>query len=309
MTKISSKLHDFDLQSPIMTASGCAGYGKEMRDITGFRLSDLGAFVCKSVSYDPISGNPPPRLAETTAGLINSIGLQNDGIEYFLEHEKPILQEISSETKVIVSIFGSKIDEFFIIAEKLADESWISAIEVNVSCPNHEQGGLAFGVDDASLIRVVKGTKKILKNKTMAVKLTPNCEDITHFGQIAVDFGADILVVANTFLGMSVDWRTGLTGVKRGFGGLSGPAVKPMIMHKVHQVRQKMPTVPIIASGGASNADDVLEYLVVGADAVQIGTAFLRNPKVFREICDDLNKRLEEQGISDISMLKNTLKL
>ncbi len=309
MTNISTKMHDFELQTPIMTASGCSGYGKEMREISGFRFSDLGAFVCKSVSYEPIPGNPPPRLAETPAGLINSIGLQNDGIKHFLEHEKPILQEISTETKVIVSIFGTKIEEFFKIAEKLADESWISAIEVNVSCPNHEQGGIAFGVDEASLIRIVKGTKDIFKNKPLIVKLTPNCSDITHFAQIATDFGADILCIANTFLGMSVDWRTGLTGVKRGFGGLSGPAVKPMILYKVYQVRQKLPNVPIIASGGACNADDVLEFLVVGADAVQIGTAFLRNPMIFGEICDDLHKKLEKQGISDISMLKNTIKL
>jgi dihydroorotate dehydrogenase (NAD+) catalytic subunit len=181
MTKLSTKLGNIELKTPLMTASGCSGYGDEMLEIENFNFNDIGAFVCKSISYEAIQGNPPPRLVETPAGLINSIGLQNAGVEHFLTQAKPILKKISEETNIIVSIFGTKIEEFFRIAEKLADESWITAIEANVSCPNHEQGGIAFGVDDSALIRVVKGTKAVIKNKPLLVKLTPNCTDITHF--------------------------------------------------------------------------------------------------------------------------------
>jgi len=293
------------LRNPVMVASGTFGYAKEMTPV--FDLSQLGAIIPKTVTVTPREGNKPPRTVETSAGLLNAIGLDNDGIDLFLAEKLPVLA--SYGPPVIVSIAAKSPDECEIFGEKLHGVPGVAAIELNVSCPN-VSGGTDFGTDP-ELCRTIVRRMRDATEHLLIVKLTPNVTRIADIALAAVAGGADAVSAINTCLGMAIDWRRRKPRLANTVGGLSGPAIKPIALRCVYQISQAFRTnhvkIPIIGIGGIASADDVLEFLVAGATAVQVGTANFYNPTVVPQILDDLPRLLHENGISDINELVGTL--
>ena len=270
------------LSSPLVGASGCVGFGEEYRRlyensrgaVPEASIGELGAIVTKAVSLRPRGGNLPPRLAETPAGLLNSIGLQNPGLEYFLAELSPRLKKLG--TQVIVNLVGDRAEEFAELAAALSEKTDFPAFELDLSCPNVEEGGRSFATSLPSLREVVTRVREVT-DRFLIAKLAPNVGDIGEFAQAAVEAGADALTVANTWIGMVVDVERRRSRIGRTTGGVSGPAIRPLTMALVHRVRQAV-RVPILASGGAVRTQDVLEYLIVGASVVQIGTGLWLDP-------------------------------
>lgn len=293
------------LKNPIMTASGCAGYGEELARIAGFDFAALGAFVAKSVSLDPIPGNAPPRVAEAPGGMLNAIGLQNSGIEHFIDHYCAAYRTMPCP--VIASLFGLAPTDYVELARRIQARAAdaVAAVELNVSCPNTEKGGIEFGADP-DVLRDLTAAVRAVTALPLIVKLSPNVTDIAKMAAAAVVGGADALTVANTYYGLGVQWRTGHTRLSRGSGGLSGPGVKPMVLHAIFRIRRALPEVPIIASGGASTAEDVLECVCVGANAVQIGTAAMIAPMVLMRLPGDISDALDRAGRSTLESVRNT---
>ena len=293
------------LQNPIMVASGTFGYAKEMLPV--FDLSQIGAIIPKTVTITPREGNKPPRTVETTAGLLNAIGLDNDGIDRFLAEKLPVLTGYGPP--IIVSIAAKSPDECDLFGEKLRDVPGIAAIELNISCPN-VSGGTDYGTDP-ELCRTIVRRMRDATEHLLIVKLTPNVTRIADIALAAVEGGADAISAINTCLGMAIDWRNRKPRLANIFGGLSGPAIKPIALRCVYQIRQAFQgrgiTAPIIGIGGIASADDVLEFLVAGATAVQVGTANFFNPTIVPQILEQLPKLLQENGISDINELIGTL--
>ncbi|MBU2622977.1 MAG: dihydroorotate dehydrogenase [Proteobacteria bacterium] len=289
------------LKNPVMTASGTFGYGEEFKPFID--LNRLGAIIVKGLSLEPSKGNKPPRIAETPCGMLNAIGLENIGIEAFIEKKLPFLKTLSTPT--IVNIYGKSIDEYSGLAERIEEIDGISGIEVNISCPNVKKGGIAFGVNPKSAFKVTKAVRE-KTSKTLIVKLSPNVTDISEIAVSAVDAGADSLSLINTITGMSIDINTRRSRLANITGGLSGPAIRPIALRMVWQTAQKV-KVPVIGIGGIVSAEDAIEFFIAGATAVQIGTANFVNPKATVEIIEGIEKYLADRNISSLSEITGTL--
>jgi dihydroorotate dehydrogenase (NAD+) catalytic subunit len=300
--QLDVQLGRLHLANPIMVASGTFGYAREM---AGFlELRRLGAILPKTITKHPRPGNPPPRTVETTGGMLNSIGLDNDGIEVFIQGQLPYLAQL--ETAIVVSIAGKSYAEFVEMAARLEGLPGVDALELNISCPN-VSGGVDFGTDPAMCEQVVAGVRGACRFPILA-KLTPNVTDIAAIAQAAEAGGADAISLINTCLGMAIHWRRRRPVLGNVLGGLSGPAIKPIALRAVYQVARKV-TVPVVGIGGIASVDDVMEFLVAGATAVQIGTANFYDPHVSLKILDALPAALGELGAHSVSDVVGTLEI
>jgi len=300
---LSVRIGPLTLKNPVMTASGTFGYGREFHPLVD--PGQLGAVVVKGISVRPRAGNPPPRIVETPSGMLNAIGLANVGLEKFLKEKLPPLAKLNAV--VIVNIYGHSESEYGEVAAGLKGIEGIAGIEVNVSCPNVERGGMAFGTDPEVTARV---TEKVLKNsdKPVIVKLSPNVTDIGSVARAAESAGADGLSLINTLAGMAVDIEKRIPRLANVSGGLSGPAIRPVALYKVYQVVQTV-HIPVIGLGGIVDYRDALEFLILGAKAIQVGTANFIQPTASLDIIDGLRRYCEEQGISKIEDLIGTLEI
>lgn len=293
------KIGRLELKNPILAASGTFGYGEEFNE-NFYDISKLGAVVTKGISLYPRHGNPAPRVVETPSGMLNAIGLQNVGLEIFVKEKLSFLKK--SGAAVIVNIFGEKEEEYVELAERLDSTDGIHALELNISCPNVKAGGIQFGTDPKLAGRLTKAVKKAVK-KPLIVKLSPNCYDIVSVAKEVVDKGADALSLINTITGMAINAETRRPVLANITGGLSGPAIKPIALRMVWQTAKALPKVPIIGIGGIMNVTDVVEFLLAGATAVEIGTANFVRPNVASELIDQLEKYLACRKLSDVGQL------
>jgi dihydroorotate dehydrogenase (NAD+) catalytic subunit len=294
---LSVSLAGLTLKNPVMTASGTFGYGQEYQDL--FDLNLLGALITKGVSLKPLAGNPPPRICETPAGMLNAIGLQNSGVQAFIRDKIPFLSTL--RLPVIVNILGHSIREYVEVARHLDDLPAIAALEVNISCPNVAQGGLAFGTSPRMAAKVITKVRQATHLPLIA-KLTPQVTDIGTICRAVEGAGAEALSLINTIPGMAVDLQTRRSKLGRLSGGLSGPAIRPVALRLVYQAVQSV-SIPVIGLGGIRSAEDALEFLIVGAKAVQIGTANFVRPTVAVEIIDGIKRYLVENRIPRLSDL------
>jgi dihydroorotate dehydrogenase (NAD+) catalytic subunit len=301
MADLSVTLGRLRLANPILVASGTFGYAREMEGIVDF--ARLGAVIPKTVTRQPRAGNPPPRTVETPSGMLNAIGLDNDGIEHFIVHHLPYLRTLP--TAIIVNIAGKTEHEFAEMAALLAPQQGIAALELNLSCPN-VSGGIDFATDPAVTARVVREARAACPFPLIA-KLTPNVTDIAAIAQAALEGGADAVSLVNTFVGMAIDWRRRRAVLGNRTGGLSGPAIKPLVLRLVWHVSRTVP-VPIIGVGGVSTLDDVMELLVAGASAVQLGTVNFYDPTASVRISDALPAALAQLGADSIREIVGTLR-
>jgi len=292
-------LAGISLKNPIILESGCFGYGEEYQDL--INIDDVGAVVTKTITLKPKVGNPPPRLVETASGLLNSIGLANVGIELFLKEKLPYLEKFS--TPIIVSIAGETRQEYLQLIQRLNGEQ-IAGIELNISCPNIGKE-LTVAQDEDETFSLVKAAKKQTK-VPLLVKLSPNVTDITRIAKSAERAGADILSLVNTFSAMALDVETRIPKLGGILGGLSGPAIKPIALRMLWQVRKATP-LPLIGMGGITNSRDALEFIIAGANAIGLGTAIFINPQAYLEIVDGLENYLSRKGIDDINELVASL--
>ncbi|WP_337174555.1 dihydroorotate dehydrogenase [Paludisphaera sp.] len=300
MVDLSVNLGRLTLRNPVLTASGTFGYVREM---AGFvRLERLGGVVPKTVTQRPRAGNPTPRTAETRAGMLNAIGLDNDGIDHFREHHLPYLRTIG--TAVIANIAGEDEDQFVAMAEEIGGEPGVAAVELNVSCPNVSHG-LDLGVDAAAVGRLVGRVRAACPLPILA-KLTPNVTDIVPIAAAAAEAGADAVTLINTVRGMAIDWRRRRPILANDVGGLSGPAIKPIALRIVWDVARALPGLPIVAVGGIADADDAMEFLVAGASAVQVGTATFYNPRAAEDVLDGMIRHLHDAGIPTVGEIIGT---
>jgi dihydroorotate dehydrogenase (NAD+) catalytic subunit len=300
MIDLSVTLGRLNLKNPILVASGTFGYAREMAGIVDF--AKLGGIIPKTVTAQPRIGNPPPRTVETASGMLNAIGLDNDGIDHFIAHHMPYLRTLP--TAIIGNIAGKNEDEFVGMAEKMGRTVGLAALELNLSCPN-VSGGVDFATDSEVTRRVVAGARSACALPLIA-KLTPNVTNIVPIAEAAAAAGADAVSLVNTFVGMAIDWRRRRPILGNTTGGLSGPAIKPLALRLVWQVARNV-RVPIIGIGGISTIDDVMEFLVAGASAVQIGTANFFDPTVSTRLCDLLPQVLEETGAKSVREVVGTL--
>ena len=282
MTDLSIKIGNLNLRNPVMTASGTFGYGAEYNDFVD--LNRLGGIVVKAVTGSNRDGNAYPRMAETPAGMLNSVGLQNKGVDYFINEIYPSIKDF--DTNVIVNVSGSTIEEYVAVAERINELEKIPAIELNISCPNVKQGGMAFGTIPSTATEVTAAVRKVYK-KDLIVKLSPNVTSIQDLAKAVVDGGADIISLINTLLGMAIDADKRKPILSTITGGLSGPAVKPVALRMVWQVARAV-KVPIIGMGGIMNATDAIEFMLAGASAVQVGTANFIDPNVTMKIVEGI---------------------
>lgn len=286
-----------EFANPVMTASGCCGYGEELARV--FPLSKLGALVTKSITAKPRDGHPPPRTAETPSGMLNAIGLANVGIDRFITDKIPFLEK--QKTKIIVNVAGSALNEYVDICARLNDIQRVDMIELNISCPNVDEGGMEFGVSARLTEKMMTEVKKVFKRPVIA-KLSPNVTDIVEIAKAAEQGGAEVLSLINSLVGTTIDietWRPRLTNNK---GGLTGPAVKPVALAKVSQVHANC-RLPILGIGGISNANDVVEFLLCGATAVQIGTALFVEPDAPVKIVAGLKDYLKRKKLKSVTEL------
>lgn len=300
MLDLSVNIAGLKLKNPIIAASGTFGFGREFSEY--FDLNLLGGISVKGLTLKPRKGNEPPRIAETPAGILNSVGLQNPGVYSFIKDEIPFLRRF--DTAIIANIAGNTVDDYCRIAEILSDTD-IDAIELNVSCPNVKEGCLMFGSTAEGISKVTSAVRKVCK-KPLIVKLSPNVTDITEMAKAAEDSGADSVSLINTLLGMAIDIKSRKPILGNIMGGLSGPAVKPVAVRMVYQV-SKAVKIPVIGMGGISDADDAIEFILAGASAVMIGTAGFVNPYVWVETLDGIKQYMEQHGFKKISELTGAL--
>ena len=285
------------LKNPVMTASGTFGYGEEYGSLVN--LHRLGAIIVKGISLLPRQGNPPPRIAETACGMLNAIGLENVGLDKFLADKLPFLQGIN--TPLIVNILGDTVDDYRQLAARLDGEEKVAALEVNISCPNVKQGGVAFGTDPDMAYAVTKGVRQHF-TRPVIVKLSPNVTDISEIAGAVESAGADAVSLINTVLGMAIDIESCQPKLANIFGGLSGPAIKPIALRMVWQVAESV-SIPIIGIGGITTPEDAIEFLLAGASAIQVGTTNFINPKASEEIMQGIERYLTENSMSSIQDL------
>jgi len=290
-----------ELQNPVMTASGTFGYAREFDHYID--LNRLGGIIVKGLSLKPSKGNPPPRIVETDCGMLNAIGLENVGIDGFITDKLPFLKTLRPPT--IANIYGRTVEEYARLAERIDPLDGVKGLEVNISCPNVKEGGVAFGSDPTIADEVVKAVRE-KTTKHLMVKLSPNVTDIALMARVVEDAGADALSLINTITGMAVDLSTRRPKLANVTGGLSGPAIKPVALRMVWQVAQVV-KIPIVGVGGIMNATDALEFLMVGATAVQVGTANFVNPGSTMAIIDGMQTWLKQEGLDEIKQLIGTL--
>jgi dihydroorotate dehydrogenase (NAD+) catalytic subunit len=305
MNSLSVKFCGLDLASPIVLLSGCVGFGEEYTRIEGFSNRDAGAVVLKGTTLEPRLGNPPHRVYETPAGMLNAIGLQNPGTDHVVRR---ILPELDfSETRFIANVSGSTVEEYVEVTRRF-DQSPIDAIEINISCPNVKEGGVAFGNYPDMSAQVVEACRKVTR-KPLITKLSPNQTDIRENARRCIEAGTDGLSVINTLMGMAIDVRSRRPIIGNVQGGLSGPAIKPIALLKVRQVYEvaHQHRVPIIGQGGITTATDALEFIIAGASAVGIGTALFYDPMVCKKVNDGIAAYLSENGLANVGELVGTL--
>ena len=298
-TKVN--LAGVELKNPVMTASGTFGSGEEYSEFVD--LNKLGAVVTKGVANIPWPGNPTPRIAETSSGMLNAIGLQNPGIDVFVKRDIPFLKQF--DTKIIVNVCGKTTEDYLEVVERLADEP-VDLLEINVSCPNVKEGGIAFGQDPKAVEAITREVKKYAKQPVI-MKLSPNVTDITVMAKAAEAGGADVLSLINTLTGMKIDIHKRAFALANKTGGMSGPAVKPVAVRMVYQVAQAV-TLPIIGMGGIQNAEDAIEFILAGATAVSVGTANFYNPYTTEEVAAGIEGYMKRYGIEDINQLIGAVK-
>jgi len=301
--RLAVEIAGLKLKNPVMPASGTFGYGEEYAPYLD--LNRLGAIVTKGLSLYPKAGNNTPRICETVSGMLNAIGLQNVGVDAFIKHKMPFLDQVDSP--VIVNFFGNTKEEYGEVAARLDEVPGVAALEMNISCPNVKHGGIIFGTDACAAEEVVSLVRK-RTSKPLIVKLTPNVTDIRVTARAVEDAGADAISLINTLTGMAVDVKTRKPRLANTIGGLSGPAIRPVAVRLVHQVVQTV-KVPVIGIGGIARAMDALEFLIVGARAVQVGTANFVDPNAMEKIIAELEEFCLSEGIADINELIGTLEI
>ncbi len=297
MANLNVKIGRLDLKNPVLTASGTFGYGEEFADFID--LNRLGGFITKGTTLEHREGNPYPRMVETPSGMLNAVGLQNKGVDYFIENIYPRIKDISSH--LIVNVSGASIDDYVKVCEKLNDLDQINAIEVNISCPNVKQGGMAFGTTCDGAASVTAAVRKAYK-KNVIVKLSPNVTSIADIAKSVEDAGADAVSLINTLLGMAIDVERRRPYLSTITGGLSGPAVRPVAVRMVWQASHAV-KIPVIGLGGIMNGRDAMEFIMAGARAVEIGTANFIDPAVTIKVIDYIDDFCNRHGIADINEL------
>ena len=295
MATLSVQIAGLSLRNPVLTASGTFGYGLEFEDFVP--MSKLGGIIVKGTTLLPREGNDYPRMAETASGMLNCVGLQNKGVHHFAEHIYPQLKDM--DTNVIVNVSGSSPENYAECAAVIDTLDRIPAIELNISCPNVRDGGMAFGVTCEGAASVVKAVRRAY-HKTLIVKLSPNVTDIASIARAVEDEGADAVSLINTLMGMSIDIERRRSRLSIGTGGLSGPAIKPVAVRMVHQVAKAV-QIPVIGLGGIMTAEDAIEFIMAGAAAIEVGTANFIDPAVSGKIADDINHWLDNHNIADIN--------
>ncbi len=298
------ELAGVELANPILAASGTFGYGIEFEEIVG--LESIGGFFTKGISLYPLAGHPPTRIVTTAAGMLNAIGLQNIGVDAFIENKLPELRRYPA-AKVFVNVFGYTVADYLAVIEKLNQAEGISAYELNVSCPNVHAGGMAFGADPGSLEYLV-GRARAVTSRPLFVKLSPNVTSIAHMARVAAESGADAISLVNTFLAMAIDAETRKPRLSNVTGGLSGPAIKPIALRMVYEAARAV-KIPIIGMGGILTAEDVVEFLLAGATAVQIGTANYADPRATERLTKQLYKWCKGHQVERVASLTGGLRL
>lgn len=301
MADLSVKIGSLNLKNPVLTASGTFGYGEEFADFID--LSRLGGYIIKGTTLEPREGNPYPRMAETPSGMLNAVGLQNKGVDYFINHIYPRIRKYDSE--LIVNVSGARIEDYEEVCRRLMPLEDIHAIEVNISCPNVKQGGMAFGTTCAGAAQVTKAVRKAW-GRTLIVKLSPNVTDITEIAKAAESEGADAVSLINTMLGMAIDVEKRRPCLSTVTGGLSGPAVRPVAVRMVWQTAKAV-SIPVIGLGGISSGRDAMEFILAGATAVQVGTANFIDPAVTVKIVDYLDDYCNRHGFDSITELRGII--
>ena len=303
MVQLNTTIGSLELKNPVMTASGTFGYGTEYADFMD--ISRLGAIIVKGTTLAPRQGNPYPRMAETPSGMLNAVGLQNKGVDYFVDHIYPEVRKIG--TNIIVNVSGSCIDDYVQTASIINTLDDIPAIELNISCPNVKQGGMAFGVNPDSAAQVVSAVRKAY-DKTLIVKLSPNVTDITEIARAVEGAGADSVSLINTMLGMAIDAEKRKPILSTITGGMSGPVVKPVALRMVWQTAKAV-KIPIIGLGGICSATDAIEFLLAGASAIQIGTANFIDPSISEKVIDGIADYLERHGFNSVQDIIGALEV
>lgn len=301
MAQLGVQIGALALQNPVMTASGTFGYGLEFADFID--LNRLGAYIVKGTTLAPRQGNDYPRMAETPMGMLNCVGLQNKGVDYFVEHIHPQIKDFRAPA--IVNVSGSTPEDYAECARRVAHLENVPAIELNISCPNVHDGGMAFGVTCAGASAVTRAVREVY-DRTLIVKLSPNVTDIADIARSVEDAGADSVSLINTLMGMSVDIERRRSNLSIGTGGLSGPAVKPVALRMVHQVARAV-KIPVIGLGGIMNATDAIEFMMCGARAIQIGTANFIDPSVTMKVIDGIDQWCDAHGVKDINEIVGVL--
>ncbi|EDL64123.1 dihydroorotate dehydrogenase [Bacillus sp. SG-1] len=297
MNKLKIELPGLNLKNPVMPASGCFGFGKEFADL--YDLSMLGAIMIKATTLDTRFGNPTPRVAETSAGMLNAIGLQNPGLHKVMTEELPWLEKY--DVPIIANVAGSQTEDYVQVAETISTAPNVSALELNISCPNVKTGGIAFGTVPEIAKELTKKVKAV-SSVPVYVKLSPNVANIVEMAKAVEDGGADGLTMINTLIGMRIDTKTGKPVIANVTGGLSGPAIKPVSIRMIYEVSQRV-NIPIIGMGGIQTVDDIIEYFYAGASAVAVGTANFVDPFICPDLISGLKERLDEMNVDHISEL------
>ncbi|CDZ99447.1 Dihydroorotate dehydrogenase B (NAD(+)), catalytic subunit [Jeotgalicoccus saudimassiliensis] len=295
--RLKIHLPGLDLKNPVMPASGCFSFGEEFSHL--YDLSELGAVMIKAATDELRPGNKTPRVAETSSGMLNAIGLQNPGVDHIIDNELKFLEQF--DVPVIANVAGTKIEDYVEVARKISAAPNVSALELNISCPNVKEGGIQFGTDPQTAYRLTAAVKAV-SEKPVYVKLSPNVTNIVEMAE-SVAKAADGITMINTLIGMRLD-NSGRPILANKTGGLSGPAIKPVALNMVYQVRQALPDIPIIGMGGIASVDDVLDFISVGADAVAVGTMNFTNPYICKELIDELAVRAEDMNLNHIHDIK-----
>ena len=303
MDRLKVNIGNLELQNPVTTASGTFGYGTEYADFID--LNRLGGIFVKGTTLEPRQGNDYPRMAETPSGMLNSVGLQNKGVDYFAEHLYPTIKDYN--THIIVNVSGSTVEDYVKCTERLVDLEKVPAIELNISCPNIKEGGVAFGTSWQSAANVTKAVRKVYP-KTLIVKLSPNVTDVTEIARAIEDEGADSVSLVNTFLGMAIDAETRRPKLSTITGGLSGPCIKPIALRMVWQVYNAV-KIPIIGMGGICNTADAIEFMLAGSTAIQIGTYNFIDPAISMKVIDGIVDYMDRHNIKHISEIIGKLNL
>lgn len=303
MVDLNVTIHDLRLKNPVMTASGTSGFAEELNDF--YDVSKLGAILLKGTTLKNRDGNAYPRMAETASGMLNAVGLQNKGIEYFIQNIYPRIKDYG--TPLIANVNGSTVEEYIELTERVNELDKIAAIELNISCPNVKEGGMSFGISCPSAAAVTREVRKVC-NKTLIVKLSPNVTDITEIAKAVEGQGADSVSLVNTFLGMAVDAEKRIPLLSTITGGLSGPAIKPIALRMVWQVYNAV-KIPVIGMGGIMNATDAIEFMLAGASAVQVGTAIFKDPFIPLQIIEGIESYLKRHNLQSVNDLVGGLQL